>query len=56
MVNFLKVINQIKTRLRRRQFPLQLAIGSSFTGVVTGESASINWNDADGRTFEPPGR
>ncbi|VEA80296.1 translation elongation factor G [Escherichia coli] len=54
--NFLKVVNQIKTRLGANPVPLQLAIGAEehFTGVVDlVKMKAINWNDADqGVTFE----
>lgn len=54
--NFLKVVNQIKTRLGANLVPLQLAIGAEehFTGVVDlVKMKAINWNDADqGVTFE----
>ncbi len=49
--NFLKVVNQIKTRLGANPVPLQLAIGAEehFTGVVAHveNEKLINWNDAD---------
>ncbi len=48
--NFLKVVNQIKTRLGANPVPLQLAIGAEehFTGVVDlVKMKAINWNDAD---------
>ncbi len=47
--NFLKVVNQIKTRLGANPVPLQLAIGAEehFTGVVDlVKMKAINWNDA----------
>lgn len=53
--NFLKVVNQIKTRLGANPVPLQLAIGAEehFTGVDLVKMKAINWNDADqGVTFE----
>ncbi|MCG8709641.1 elongation factor G [Brenneria sp. 4F2] len=53
--NFLKVVNQIKTRLGANPVPLQLAIGAEehFTGVVDlVKMKAINWNEADhGITF-----
>lgn len=53
--NFLKVVDQIKTRLGASPVPLQLAIGAedSFTGVVDlVKMKAINWNDSDqGVTF-----
>ncbi|RFT04910.1 GTP-binding protein, partial [Edwardsiella anguillarum] len=53
--NFLKVVNQIKTRLGANPVPLQLAIGAEdgFTGVVDlVKMKAINWNEADqGVTF-----
>ncbi len=53
--NFLRVVEQIKTRLAANPVPLQLAIGAedSFTGVVDLlKMKAINWNDADqGTTF-----
>ncbi|ACY86063.1 elongation factor G [Edwardsiella piscicida] len=53
--NFLKVVNQIKTRLGANPVPLQLAIGAedAFTGVVDlVKMKAINWNEADqGVTF-----
>lgn len=53
--NFLKVVDQIKTRLGANPVPLQLAIGAeeSFTGVVDLiKMKAINWNEADhGITF-----
>ncbi|AOM42044.1 elongation factor G [Xenorhabdus hominickii] len=54
--NFLRVVEQIKTRLAANPVPLQLAIGAedSFTGVVDLlKMKAINWNEADqGVTFE----
>ncbi|CDG48468.1 elongation factor G [Serratia symbiotica] len=54
--NFLKVVEQIKSRLAANLVPLQLAIGAEekFTGVVDlVKMKAINWNDADqGVTFE----
>ncbi|MBC8944017.1 MULTISPECIES: elongation factor G [Xenorhabdus] len=54
--NFLRVVEQIKTRLAANPVPLQLAIGAedSFTGVVDLlKMKAINWNDEDqGITFE----
>ncbi|MBF1995872.1 elongation factor G [Serratia symbiotica] len=54
--NFLKVVEQIKSRLAANPVPLQLAIGAEekFTGVVDlVKMKAINWNDADqGVTFE----
>lgn len=53
--NFLRVVDQIKTRLGANPVPLQLAIGAedSFTGVVDlVKMKAINWNEADqGLTF-----
>ncbi|MCP1064925.1 elongation factor G [Serratia symbiotica] len=53
--NFLKVVEQIKSRLAANPVPLQLAIGAEekFTGVVDlVKMKAINWNDADhGVTF-----
>lgn len=53
--NFLKVVEQIKSRLSANPVPLQLAIGAEekFTGVVDlVKMKAINWNDADqGVTF-----
>ncbi|MBC8953896.1 elongation factor G [Xenorhabdus sp. PB62.4] len=53
--NFLRVVEQIKTRLAANPVPLQLAIGAedSFTGVVDLlKMKAINWNEADqGTTF-----
>lgn len=54
--NFLRVVEQIKSRLSANPVPLQLAIGAEekFTGVVDlVKMKAINWNDADqGVTFE----
>ncbi|OTA19465.1 tetracycline resistance protein [Xenorhabdus beddingii] len=54
--NFLRVVEQIKTRLAANPVPLQLAIGAedTFTGVVDLlKMKAINWNDEDqGITFE----
>jgi len=54
--NFLKVVEQIKSRLAANPVPLQLAIGAEekFTGVVDlVKMKAINWNDADqGVTFK----
>ncbi|WP_127959712.1 elongation factor G [Serratia microhaemolytica] len=54
--NFLKVVEQIKSRLAANPVPLQLAIGAEekFTGVIDlVKMKAINWNDADqGVTFE----
>lgn len=53
--NFLRVVDQIKTRLAANPVPLQLPIGAedSFSGVVDLlKMKAINWNDADqGTTF-----
>ncbi|KAA8996341.1 elongation factor G [Affinibrenneria salicis] len=53
--NYLRVVNQIKTRLGANPVPLQLAIGAEehFTGVVDlVKMKAINWNEADqGVTF-----
>ena len=53
--NFLRVVEQIKTRLGGNAVPLQLPIGSeeSFKGVVDLlKMKAINWNEADqGMTF-----
>ncbi|MDC9593618.1 elongation factor G [Xenorhabdus sp. IM139775] len=53
--NFLRVVEQIKTRLAANPVPLQLAIGAedTFTGVVDLlKMKAINWNEADqGTTF-----
>ncbi|MCA6220721.1 elongation factor G [Photorhabdus antumapuensis] len=53
--NFLRVVEQIKTRLAANPVPLQLAIGAEdvFTGVVDlVKMKAINWNDEDqGTTF-----
>ncbi|MBC8947485.1 MULTISPECIES: elongation factor G [Xenorhabdus] len=54
--NFLRVVEQIKTRLAANPVPLQLAIGAedTFTGIVDLlKMKAINWNDEDqGITFE----
>jgi elongation factor G len=54
--NYLRVVEQIKTRLAANPVPIQLAIGAEegFTGVVDlVKMKAINWNDADqGVTFE----
>ena len=53
--NFLRVVEQLKTRLGANAVPLQLPIGAeeSFTGVVDLiKMKAINWNEADqGMTF-----
>ncbi|ERT13558.1 elongation factor G [Photorhabdus temperata] len=53
--NFLRVVEQIKTRLAANPVPLQLAIGAEdgFTGVVDlVKMKAINWNEEDqGTTF-----
>ena len=53
--NFLRVVDQLKTRLGANAVPLQLPIGSeeNFTGVVDLiKMKAINWNEADqGMTF-----
>ncbi|PQQ28804.1 elongation factor G [Photorhabdus luminescens] len=53
--NFLRVVEQVKTRLAANPVPLQLAIGAedAFTGVVDlVKMKAINWNDEDqGTTF-----
>ncbi|KMW71073.1 elongation factor G [Photorhabdus luminescens subsp. luminescens] len=53
--NFLRVVEQLKTRLAANPVPLQLAIGAedAFTGVVDlVKMKAINWNDEDqGTTF-----
>ncbi|HIF5505099.1 TPA: elongation factor G [Pasteurella multocida] len=53
--NFLRVVEQIKTRLGGNSVPLQLPIGSedNFKGVVDlVKMKAINWNEADqGMTF-----
>ncbi|WP_426578095.1 elongation factor G [Xenorhabdus stockiae] len=53
--NFLRVVEQIKTRLAATPVPLQLAIGAedTFTGIVDLlKMKAINWNEADqGTTF-----
>ncbi|MDC9591483.1 MULTISPECIES: elongation factor G [Xenorhabdus] len=53
--NFLRVVEQIKTRLAANPVPLQLAIGAedTFTGIVDLlKMKAINWNEADqGTTF-----
>ncbi|AKH62941.1 MULTISPECIES: elongation factor G [Photorhabdus] len=48
--NFLRVVEQIKTRLAANPVPLQLAIGAEdgFTGVVDlVKMKAINWNEED---------
>ncbi len=54
--NFLRVVEQIKTRLNGNPVPLQLPIGKedSFVGVVDLlKRKAIDWNEADqGLTFE----
>lgn len=54
--NFLRVVEQIKTRLKGNPVPLQLPIGKedSFVGVVDLlKRKAIDWNDKDqGVTFE----
>ncbi|MBE8597765.1 elongation factor G [Xenorhabdus sp. BG5] len=54
--NFLRVVEQIKTRLAANPVPLQLAIGAedTFTGIIDLlKMKAINWNDEDqGITFE----
>ncbi|MEQ1976081.1 MULTISPECIES: elongation factor G [unclassified Xenorhabdus] len=54
--NFLRVVEQIKTRLAANPVPLQLAIGAedTFTGIVDLlKMKAINWSDEDqGITFE----
>ncbi|CDG97006.1 protein chain elongation factor EF-G,GTP-binding [Xenorhabdus bovienii str. puntauvense] len=54
--NFLRVVEQIKSRLAANPVPLQLAIGAedTFTGVVDLlKMKAINWSEADqGVTFE----
>ncbi|VFP81923.1 elongation factor G [Candidatus Erwinia haradaeae] len=53
--NFLRVVNQIKSRLSANPVPIQLAIGAEdrFTGVIDLiKMKAINWNDSDqGLTF-----
>ena len=53
--NFLRVVEQLKTRLGANAVPLQLPIGAeeNFTGVVDLiKMKAINWNEADqGMTF-----
>ncbi|MCW7550808.1 elongation factor G [Photorhabdus sp. APURE] len=53
--NFLRVVEQLKTRLAANPVPLQLAIGAedAFTGVIDlVKMKAINWNDEDqGTTF-----
>ncbi|XKM13931.1 elongation factor G [Orbaceae bacterium ac157xtp] len=53
--NFLRVVDQIKTRLAATPVPLVLPIGAeeAFTGVIDLiKRKAINWNDADqGTTF-----
>ena len=55
MLNFLRVVDQLKTRLGANAVPLQLPIGAeeNFTGVVDLiKMKAINWNEADqGMTF-----
>ncbi len=54
--NFLRVVDQIKTRLAANPVPIQLAIGAEekFTGVIDlVKMKAINWNEEDkGVTFE----
>src|SRR5476651_835002 len=54
--NFLKVVDQMRARLKANPIPLQLAIGAEekFTGVVDlVKMKAINWSEADqGVTFE----
>jgi len=54
--NFLRVVEQIKTRLAANPVPIQLAIGSEekFTGVIDlVKMKAIHWNEKDqGLTFE----
>ncbi|MEQ5127979.1 elongation factor G [Providencia alcalifaciens] len=54
--NFLRVVDQLKTRLAATAVPLQLPVGAeeSFTGVVDLlKMKAIKWNDEDqGVTFE----
>ncbi|MEX0422528.1 elongation factor G [Providencia rettgeri] len=54
--NFLRVVEQLKTRLAANAVPLQLPVGAeeSFTGVVDLlKMKAIKWNDEDqGVTFE----
>ncbi len=54
--NFLKVVEQIRSRLSANAVPLQLAIGAEdkFTGVIDlVKMKAIKWSDADqGVTFE----
>ncbi|HHF3735692.1 TPA: elongation factor G [Haemophilus influenzae] len=53
--NFLRVVEQLKTRLGANAIPLQLPVGAeeNFTGVVDLiKMKAINWNEADqGMTF-----
>src|SRR5699024_5047471 len=53
--NFLRVVDQIKTRLAANPIPLVLPIGAedAFTGVIDLlKRKAINWNEADqGTTF-----
>lgn len=53
--NFLKVVDQLRTRLGANAVPIQLAIGEeeSFRGVIDlVKMKAINWNEADqGMTF-----
>ncbi len=54
--NFLRVVEQLKSRLAANPVPIQLAIGSEekFTGIVDlVKMKAINWSEADqGITFE----
>jgi translation elongation factor 2 (EF-2/EF-G) len=54
--NFLRAVEQIKTRLKGHAVPLQLPIGAeeNFKGVIDlVKMKAINWNEADqGVTFE----
>ena len=54
--NFLRAVEQIKTRLKGNAVPLQLPIGAedNFKGVIDlVKMKAINWNEADqGTTFE----
>ncbi|MGL4757068.1 MAG: elongation factor G [Aeromonadaceae bacterium] len=54
--NFLRAVEQIKTRLKGNAVPLQLPIGAedNFKGVIDLiKMKAINWNEADqGTTFE----
>ncbi|EFA29233.1 translation elongation factor EF-G [Haemophilus influenzae HK1212] len=53
--NFLRVVEQLKTRLGANAIPLQLPVGAeeNFTGVIDLiKMKAINWNEADqGMTF-----